>query len=422
MKQITVAIIGMGSRGANAYACCQKKFPEKMRIVAVADPDEEKRRIAREEYGVSPDMLFETAEQLLRREKLADVAFICTPDSQHYAQACRALELGYDLLLEKPISNRPEQCAEIARLAEKKGRQVVVCHVLRYTPFYREIKRMLDAGEIGTLVSVQAIEKVCYWHQAHSFVRGNWRNSDLSSPMILQKCCHDMNIFLWLTGKHCKKVSSFGSLTYFRPENAPENAAERCLDCGAKDACPYNAERFYMDRLRDGGDWPVNVLHPAPTEENISRALREGPYGRCVFRCDNNVVDHQVVNLLMEDGVTVNFTMCAFTAKGGRQIRLMGTQGEIVGDMEANEIRLCPFGREEQVVDVRTLASDFSGHGGGDVEMVREFLDLTAGEVAGSALTSVDRSVESHMVAFAAEKSRLNQGACVDMQAFETES
>ncbi|MEG0126281.1 MAG: Gfo/Idh/MocA family oxidoreductase, partial [Clostridia bacterium] len=305
-----------------------------------------------------------------------------------------------------------------AQLALERHLHVVVCHVLRYTPFYQKIKELMDAGTVGEVVSLQAIEQVGYWHQAHSFVRGNWRSTAESSPMILQKCCHDMDILLWLTGKHCRRVSSFGSLRHFTKEQAPAGAPMRCTDgCPAAEACVYNAERFYMDRVRKGEtDWPVNVVAFEPNEENVMKALKEGPYGRCVYHCDNDAVDHQVVNLELEDGATVNFTMCAFVAHGGRTLRVMGTRGELYCDMKKETVRVMPFGQEDTEIDITKLTDDFSGHGGGDTRMIHEFVRLVAGEeITSTTLSSIDRSVESHLVALAAETSRLAGGRVIEM-------
>ncbi len=409
-RPITVAVAGCGSRGQDTYSRILMDMPEKARIVACADIDPEKLEGMRRLTGVPENACYASAEEMLAQPRLADVMLICTPDRCHYAEAKEALLKDYDLLLEKPIAPYADQCKELSDLATSRGRKVAVCHVLRYTPFYQKIKQLLDAGTIGRVVNIQAMEQVCYWHQAHSFVRGNWRNSDLSSCMILQKCCHDMDILLWLTGKHCRYVSSFGSLSLFRPDQAPEGAAERCVDCHVD--CPYNAVKYYLDEFhRTGDEWPQNVVAFEPTEEKLLTALREGPYGRCVYHCDNNVVDHQVVNLELEDGATVNFTMTAFTAHGGRTLRVGGTMGELYCDMKQNVIRVMRYGQEDEVIDVRKLADDFSGHGGGDVRLVHEFIDLVRGETEMSpTLTAIDRSVESHLVALGAEESRLSHG------------
>lgn len=415
---VTVAISGLGSRGKDTYAKCQHLFPDRMKIVAIADIVPEKVEEVRQEYGVDPQMCFSSAEEMLEKGKLADVMFICTQDRQHYGHAMKALEQGYDLLLEKPISPDPSECREIEKTAKQLGRRVVVCHVLRYTPFYQFLRKTIVSGQIGRVVCIQAVENVGYWHQAHSFVRGNWRNSDLSSPMILQKSCHDMDILLWLSGQKCKRISSYGSLMHFRPENAPEGSAERCLECGARENCPYDAQKIYLTDENTGllhghNGWPANVVAQNPTEESVLEALRTGPYGRCVYHCDNNVVDHQVVNMEMEDGSTVSFTMCAFN-QGGRSIKIMGTMGEIVGDMSANTITVTVFGQKPVTTDVRTLAKDFSGHGGGDNRLVQDLLNLEEGN-SGEALTSIEKSMESHYMAFAAEYSRLHHGESVEL-------
>lgn len=426
MKKITVAIAGLGSRGLDTYARCLERYPERAELVAVADIRPDRVQAAAARYHIAPEMCFDSVESLLKAPKLADVLFICTPDHLHYQPAMNALNLGYHLLLEKPAARSVAECRDIAALAEKKGLQVIVCHVLRYTVFYQTIRRLLDEGRVGQIMNVEAIERVAYWHQAHSFVRGNWHVAADTTPMILAKCCHDMDMILWLTGKKCERVTSFGHLSHFSAENAPEGAPERCSDdCPLADTCVYNAERYYLKMFRRNGDaWPVNVVAPEPTEEKIRAALAAGPneagcdYGRCVYRMNNDVVDHQVVSLLLADEVTVAFTMTAFTATGGRCIRICGTAGEIVADMERNTIRVMPFGGEAEEIDVRKLTSDFSGHGGGDARMVADFLDLLEGKPMNPSLTTISRSVESHYVALAAEESRLHGGQVVAIDEF----
>ena len=415
-RVLTVAVAGCGSRGQDTYSRFLMDMPEKAKIVAAADINPEKLAGMRKLTGIPESACYASAEEMLAQPKLADLMLICTPDRCHYAEAKAALLLDYDLLLEKPIAPSAAECEELRDIALARGRKVAVCHVLRYTPFYQKIRQLIDSGVIGRVVSIQALEQVCYWHQAHSFVRGNWRNEGLSSCMILQKCCHDMDILLWLTGRHCRRVSSFGGLSLFRAENAPAGSALRCVDCAAAD-CPYNAVKFYLDEFRrTGDDWPQNVVAFEPTEEKLKAALRDGPYGRCVYHCDNDVVDHQAVNLELDDGATVNFTMTAFTAHGGRTLRVGGTMGELYCDMKANTIKVMPYGRPDEIIDVRTLADDFSGHGGGDARLLREFVELVRGETGVSGtLTSIDRSVESHLVALAAEASRKNGGKAIDL-------
>ena len=283
------------------------------------------------------------------------------------------------------------------------------------------MKDVLDTGVIGDVVSVMSIENVGYWHQAHSFVRGNWRNSETTSPMILQKCCHDMDLLLWLTGKTCESVSSFGDTYLFKEECAPEGAALRCMDgCKAKENCPYDAEKIYLDHHKIGAktgykEWPLDVLTLHPSVETIAEAIKTGPYGRCVYHCDNNVVDHQVVNMKMTDGTTISHTMCGFTATGSRYAKFMGTKGEIIADMTENTIKITVFGRKDtEVIDISQIASDFSGHGGGDNRMVEEFLDMLINKTGPTKrTTSVEQSVESHYCALAAEESRINGGKVI---------
>ena len=416
---ITVAILGLGARGKDTYAPFCEKFPDEMQLVAAADPDVEKLKYVRTRYQLSEDRCFSSGEELLSRERMADVLMICTPDRTHVPLALAALEKGYHILLEKPISPDVSECRKLEDMARKNKRIVLVCHVLRYTPFYQLIKRILDSGEIGTPVSAVALENVCYWHQAHSFVRGNWRNSQETYPMILAKSCHDMDILAWLMGRKCVRVSSFGSLSQFRPECAPAGAPERCLDdCPARGECPYDVKKIYLDSgfgVYSGHPaWPTTVLAIDPTEENVMNALRTGPYGRCVYHCDNNVVDHQVVNLEFEDGVTAGFSMCAFTSDGGRQIKIMGTRGDIVGDMNTNLVTVGVFQQSPRVYDVNRMSDDFSGHGGGDNAMLHELVQLVrSGQTEG--LTALSRSIQSHLMAHAAEESRLRGGMPVSL-------
>ena len=419
---VRVAICGLGNRGKDTYAAISEMMGGRMEIAAIADPIEEKREYVRKRYGVPEAMCFETGEEMFERERLADVALICTQDQLHVRHAVAALERGYHLLLEKPIAVSMEDVRLIEETAKKHNRSVVVCHVLRYAPFFEQIKKIIDSREIGDVMCIQALENVGYWHQAHSFVRGNWRKESESTFMLLAKCCHDLDYLVWLTGQRCARVSSFGSLRHFRPECAPEGAAERCVaGCKAKENCPYDAEKIYLTNKNTGilhgnADWPCCILAQEPTEEKIRKAIEEGPYGRCVYHCDNDVVDHQIVNLELEDGVTVSFTMSAFTNKCKRQILIMGTHGEISADMGENIIRVTPFVGEETVIDVESLAEDFTGHGGGDARLMREFLDLLSGESEGSAsLSSISRSVESHLVALAAEESMLANGMPVEL-------
>ena len=422
-KPVTFAICGCGSRGLDAYAAYQERHPERMQIVAGADCRPERLALLREKYAVPAERCFASAEELLSQPKLADALIIATQDRQHVPEALAALEKGYHLLVEKPISPSLEECRLLREKARETGQAVVVCHVLRYTRFYSALESMLRRGDIGKIQTIDAVEHVGYWHYAHSFVRGNWRRSEETSPMILAKSCHDMDILRWLAGEKCLKVQSFGALDHFRAEKAPAGAPARCQDgCPHREECLYDAEKIYITNPRCGvrrvGDgWPCNVVVCEPTEEKIREALRTSPYGRCVYHCDNDVVDHQTVNLEFENNIHATFTMTAFTELCRRTIKITGTRGEIVGNMEENKIHLYRFGEPEQVVDLSAPDGEFSGHGGGDGGLMDHFCQLIAGGGT-QALTSVDASVESHVMALAAEASRVQGGRTVELESF----
>ena len=421
---VTFAIAGFGDRGST-YASMQKLFPEKMKVVAVADLDPRKVEKARQLYDIPQENCFSSAEEMLEQEKLADVMVVSTMDRQHVGHAIPALRKGYNILMEKPISPELDKCKEILEVAKDCPGKIIVCHVLRYTTFYNKLKELISSGRIGDVVSICANENVGYWHQAHSFVRGNWRNSQETSPMILQKSCHDMDILTWLLGKKCKAVSSFGSTRLFKPECAPEGAALRCLDgCKAKEKCLFDAEKIYITSpktgLATGSSWMSSVLSVENTMESTYKALREGPYGRCVYHCDNDVVDHQQTNLLMEDGSTISFTMCAFTESCYRYFKAMGTQGEIEADMLSNIIHVREFGKEEETIDVGKLSSDLKGHGGGDSGIIQDFLEMLLNDAEpNERTTTLEHSMEGHFIALAAEESRLHGGQVVDLEAFK---
>ena len=413
----TVAIVGLGSRGRVTYAPIAKQYPDLMEITALADINPACVEEAAKEYNVPKERCFTSAEELLAQPKLADAIFICTQDQDHVREALMALEKGYHILMEKPISPSAEDCNKLLEASRKYDRKIVVCHVLRYTPFYRRLKAVLDEGTIGEVVSVQAIEKVCYWHQAHSFVRGNWSRSEDSCPMILAKCCHDTDILTWLAGSSCAAVSSFGSLAHFNAAHKPDGATEYCLDgCMHRDRCPYYAPRFYLEHPKAVSDGFVSVVSLDPSREAVLNALQRGPYGRCVYQCDNDVVDNQVVNLLYENGVSVSMTMCAFTEHCERIINVMGSCGQIRGNMESSTLEISDFASgNHTTLHVHTPAG---GHSGSDAAMMRDFLQTL--HRGGGSKTSADASVESHLIALAAEESRLRGGEAIDMNEWRT--
>ena len=409
MRKIKAALIGAGQRGADSYAPYALKHPEEIEFTAVAEPEKERRDAFRDLFGIPERNCYESWEMLLEDENEAEAVLICTQDREHFGPAMKAIEKGYHILLEKPVSFLESECEQIKKAAETYDKVFLICHVLRYTPFFMKLKELLEEGRIGDLQNIQWIENVGYWHQAHSYVRGNWRDSKESSPMILAKCCHDMDMLLWLASADCTSVSSFGSLGHFKKENAPEGAPQRCLDgCPEKEQWPYYAPRIYID-WRD--DWQADVIKRVVSKDTsdkaVMEALKKGPYGRCVYHCDNDVVDHQVVNLEFENGVAASFTMSAFSYECSRVLKFMGTKGEISGKLEDGRLKVIDFltGKQENI----SIEASANGHGGGDEGIMKAFLKMILEGHNTAGASSAVSSLQSHKMAFAAEASRINK-------------
>lgn len=414
MKKVTVALIGAGLRGIN-YAEYAIQHPDELHFVAVAEPNADRRNHFKARHELADEMCFAHWDDFFASPKVADAVFICTQDNQHFEPTMKALAAGYHVLLEKPMSPDAKECVLMGELATTANRVFSICHVLRYTNFFSTIKELLENGAIGQLISIQHNENVGYWHQAHSFVRGNWRRKDESSPMILAKSCHDLDILSWLTDSDCVRVSSFGSLSHFKASEAPEGAPLRCTDgCPVADTCLYYAPAQY---LTENTDWPTSAISDDPSYEARLKALQEGPYGRCVYHCDNDVVDHQVVNLEFANSVTIAFTMSAFTKDVSRTIKLMGTQGEIRGAMEKNEIEVLHFGSGKVERISFENPGGHVGHGGGDMGLIKDFVKLVRADGKLQGRTSANHSVQSHLMAFAAEQSRV-EGKVIVMDDF----
>ena len=407
MRPVDIIIVGAGDRGTS-YAAFAQHHPERVRIVGVAEPRDWHRADFQKRYDVPEENVATDWKILADRPKFADAVVIATQDSLHVEPAVAFADKGYAMLLEKPMAPTADECRTIVEAVKKANILFAVCHVLRYTPYTRALKKLLDQGVIGDLVSIQHLEPVGYWHQAHSFVRGNWRNEKTSSFMLLAKSCHDLDWMRYIMGARCKNVSSFGSLKHFRKEEQPAGAAARCLDCAIEPNCPYSAQKIYMGLLEKGSTgWPLSVLTPEPTEDSVHQALREGPYGRCVYECDNDVVDHQVVTMDFEGDRSGCFTMTAFNGGGHRQTRLFGTRGELSGN--GSSIEYLDF-LTDQRTTVEMESSDASimgGHGGGDYGVMDSFIRAVADNNPDEILSGPDETLESHLMVFAAEKARL---------------
>lgn len=411
-KIFTVAVLGGGSRGLDTYANFMTKSGH-FKVVALCDIRPVRLEFGQEKYGIKKENCFLDENEFLK-EKRADVLVIATQDQDHVRQCIKALEVGYDVLLEKPITPKKEECLALLEAQKKYQHKIVVCHVLRYAPVYLHVAKLINEGVIGTLVDIHAIEQVSFWHIAHSFVRGNWRDSNTTSPMILAKCCHDMDLLQFYANSRCKTISSIGSLSFFKKENQPKDASDRCQTCKYIDTCPYSAKYVYVQRWINAGKpetmWPQNVVcteHPL-TEERITRAYESNNYGRCVFDCDNNVVDHQETNILFENGVTANLCMMGFTGSNGRIYKFHGTYGEIDLDEERRELIIKRYSQKDEVITFNQLPDVTGGHGGGDMGLVNAFYQALLSDK--SLCTTLESSIESHLMAFAAEESRLQDG------------
>lgn len=407
-KRIKVAFIGAGNRGL-VYAGHMAAMPEKYEAVAVAEPLDSRRNHVKELFSIPEERCFTDWRDMLALGKIADLVVIATSDMAHTEPALAYIALGCDLLLEKPVAPTAEECEQVARAAEEKGVNVLVCHVLRYTPFFNTIKKLLKEGAIGEVCSIDHREHVGLVHQSHSFVRGKWAALDRSAFMLLAKSCHDMDIIQWLLDKKCLQVQSFGGLHYFVPENKPEGSPERCIDgCPHGDSCIFNSVKLYLESTSEWFRGACTGIVNS-TDEQVEHALRTNQYGKCVFNCDNEVVDRQTVNMLFEDGVTVTFSMNPFNA-GGRHIHIFGTKGELWGAMDSREepIRVRNFFTKE-VTEYPVTGKDGlnNGHGGGDRGIVEALHAYLCGTYDGYATSDIRISVDNHHLCFAAEQSRL---------------
>ncbi|XP_026545876.1 uncharacterized protein LOC113427576 [Notechis scutatus] len=412
--KITVLVIGAGNRGENysSYALC---YPDRMKVIGVADPRELVRQKLQDVHQIPAENVFDDWIAAAEREKFADAVIIATPDRLHKAPAVAFAQKGYHILLEKPMAVTAEDCIEVVRVCESNHVILAVCHVLRYHPVTLKIKELLDAGLIGDICHIQHLEPIGFWHFAHSFVRGNWRNETESSFSLLAKSCHDFDlIHFWMGRKRCLQVSSFGHLSHFTKENKPKGAGHRCLDCSVEPNCPYSARKIYLERAEKGAfHWPVSVVcsNSGSDIETLTEALRLGPYGRCVYDCDNDVVSHQVVNMEFEGGATAAFTMVAFTEKlGVRMTTIYGTKGELSCKGEGADVEIFDFLQKKKTSFSPQVMPDIpaclNGHCGADYYLIHNFVSAVLENDPSRILTSAEDTLCSHLLVFAAEKAR----------------
>ena len=405
MTQIPqVALIGAGYRG-NAYGDIALKNPHFMKFVAVCDIKPDSVAAFAGKHGIAPENCFSDSITMLNTLKNIDAVVIANLDKDHETVAVAALERKFNVLLEKPMASTVEACQRMAAASERNQRFLMICHVLRYTPFFAKIKELIENRTFGTVQSIRASENIGYYHHSHSYVRGNFRRLEDGSPLILAKCSHDMDILHWLTDETPLRISSFGSLKQFTPENAPQGSAERCLDgCVVEMTCPYSARRIY---LGEHTGWPVSMISVDTSLEARTQAIRNGPYGRCVYHSDNTVVDRQIVGIEFTNNITASFEVHAFNKRTERHIHIGGSEGELTGCFEDGSLVIKFFDdRSDITMQIETLAGD---HMGGDLRLMEDFAAALRAPFGHEIKTAAKKSVTSHIMALAAEQARVSR-------------
>ncbi|WP_459217340.1 Gfo/Idh/MocA family protein [Pseudonocardia sichuanensis] len=412
MEPLRLAVLGAGNRG-EAYLAWVREHQDRATLVAVADPLPDARRDVRKGFG--PVAEFDDWRELMAAVRAGavdvDAVLVTTQDRDHVDPCLAVAAAGLALLAEKPLGVTPEECVRIVDAVERAGVLFAVGHVMRYTAYTEVVRDVIRSGRLGDIMTVHHLEPVGWWHAAHSYVRGNWRNTGESSPMLLAKSSHDIDWITYVTGKRIAAVASFGSRAHFRADKAPEDAGMRCLSCAVEPTCPYSAKKIYLGPVqRDGHlSWPTTVVTRGDTRADVVNALENGPYGRCVYRCDNDVVDHQVVSLQFDDGTAGSFTMTAFSEHTGRRTQVFGTHGSLDGDGRTVEVLDFATGRRERIDSAAAGAHDAGGgHGGGDAGLIAAFVDAVASGDPSLIRTGPDETLASHLAVFAAEESRLS--------------
>lgn len=404
-------LVGAGQRGFHIYGQWAVMNPNRLRFVAVADPDRARRERFAAVHGLTPADCFEDGREMLEGSARAEACFVASSDRNHHQPAIRGLLAGYEVLLEKPMAATLADAAAVTAAAEAAGGRLHLAHVLRYTPFFETLHDTVVSGRLGDLVTVEHRENIVAWHMAHSYVRGNWSRAESSAPMIVAKCCHDFDLLHWNLADEIVGLASFGSLFEFRPDRAPVGATPRCTDGCPVEDCPYDARRVYLDMSRTG--WPVHVITDDLGLEARLEALRSGPYGRCAYQAGSDVVDHQVVTMQTSAGTSVTLVMHGHSDREERTMRYDGTRATLRGT----------FGREQRLTvsdhvtgnsEEIPIEARAGGHGGGDSGLIESF--LASAESGDPPLTSASESLESHLLAFMAEAARV-EGRAIDVSA-----
>ncbi|KAJ2368295.1 hypothetical protein IW150_005448 [Coemansia sp. RSA 2607] len=420
---VKVAIVGCGNRGSiySSYALVSKK----MQVVAIADHNESRRKPLQEQHGIPDKNCHLSWQNLLSAPKIADAVLICIHDMEHETAAILFAGKGYHILLEKPMATTLSGCWDVYKAARANNVMLAICHVLRYTPYNRKVKEIVDSGILGNVVGIQHMEPVGHYHFAHSYVRGNWRKEEESSFSLMTKSCHDIDIILYFMGNNCTRVSSFGGISHFKKGNKPSDAgdAKRCTDCSFETRCPYSAKKIYLEPAQRGfKGWPLNAVADVIDIENIGNALREGPYGRCVYESDNDVCDNQVVNIEFGDNRYASFSMVAFTKDiCVRKTRIFGTLGELIGDGDKS-IEVYDFlSHKSTFHEPDPVPENLSGHGGGDMGLISAFVDAVAMKNPSLLSSDAQSSLDAYLVVFAAEEAR-RTGTVIDLNKFRAKN
>ena len=419
MRSLGVGLIGAGNRGRYVFGRWAQRHPDRMRVVALAEPRDDRRAAVAAEHGLSREQVFESWQALFAAGLPLDAVIIATGDTEHVEPALEAFARGHHVLLEKPIALEASDCVRVVDAAERAGRILQIGHVLRYMEFYARVHQIVESGRLGQPQLIDLREHVSYWHMAHSYVRGKFRSRALAAPFLLAKSCHDLDLMAWFAGRPAAQVTSFGALGTYVPERGPKGGPERCGPaCPIQSSCPWDAERFYLSPEDNVAQhWPWTDLSTDPSREARRKALAESDYGRCVYRCDNDVMDHQIVSVAFEGGLLATLGVHGLASEERRTVRISGSLGELRGVMQTGVIEVSRHGESR----VETIRVDGSiGHASGDRNMLHHFCDAVERGAREDVRASGRVALESHLLGFAAERARI-EGRVVDMAAYRDE-